>query len=376
MAGKVEAGGIMRASAAKRVQAGTMTAAGPGLAEHAVSPLTAPAAGHDLATNLAGLHAALEGVRGRLDDDPFSNPIALLSHDICRLMCREELDEKAAHALIQRLTREAFDARAKTARKYLGELDPATNEASITRLLTGLAHDADGALVPFETFAGRVQRVYYGFVFTSHPTFGRTMELQVMLAAAAFGPEAGDAAAPRRRELLDRAEKIAHRPPLKLDLAEEHAQSLLVISEARAVIRRVYEVAFGIAQELYPADWRRLRPGLLTLATWVGYDTDGRADISWTMTFAKRLLIQLDQLRHYRTRVLACLDRARGETALAPLLELLEARLALAIKSAEDDIGVLEAPGHQDADWRKRLARVAKDMVSGRGTRLADAAQA
>lgn len=366
----------MRASAAKRVQAGTTSAAGSGLAEAAAVAPSPPVAGDDLATNLADLQGLLEGVRGRLDDDPFSNPIALLSHDICQMMCRNELDEKASHALIQRLTREAFDARAKTARKYLGELDPATNEASITRLLTSLAYGADGELVPFDTFAGRVQRVYYGFVFTSHPTFGRTMELQVMLAAAAFGPEAGDAAAPRRLELLDRAEKIAHRPPLKLDLAEEHAQSLLVISEARAVIRRVYESAFGIAQQLYPTEWRRLRPGLLTLATWVGYDTDGRADISWTMTFAKRLLIQLDQLRHYRARVLACLERARGETALAPLLELLEARLALAIKSAEDDIAVLESPGHQDADWRKRLARVAKDMVAGRGTRLADADQA
>ena len=32
--------------------------------------------------------------------------------------------------------------------------------------------------VPFDDFAARLQRVYYGFVFTAHPTFGRTMELQ------------------------------------------------------------------------------------------------------------------------------------------------------------------------------------------------------
>ena len=64
----------------------------------------------------------------------------------------------------------------------------------------------------------------------------------------------------------------------------------------RAIVREVYEVAFDVARELYPDDWRELRPRLLTLATWVGYDTDGRADIGWTVTFAKRLMVQLDQL--------------------------------------------------------------------------------
>jgi phosphoenolpyruvate carboxylase len=234
-----------------------------------------------------------------------------------------------------------------------------------------LAHGANGAPQPFARFAAGVGRVYYGFVFTAHPTFGRTMELQNMLAAAAFGAE-GD---PHREQVLFCAERLPHRPPARLDLAEEHAQSMQVIRQVRAIVREIYEIAFDVAREVYPQDWRRLLPQLLTLATWVGYDTDGRADIGWTVTFAKRLLVQLDQLKHYRAVTQACLAKAAGEVLLVPLLELLEARLALAIKSAEDDLMVLGDTGKQDAAWRKQLARVARDMVRSRGTRLTHADQ-
>ena len=114
----------------------------------------------------------------------------------------------------------------------------------------------------------------------------------------------------------------------------------MVIREARAVVRRVYELVFATARELYPDDWRRLRPGLLTLASWVGYDTDGRADIGWTTTFASACRSQVDQLRHYR-RQSAPRGPAGAETGSAAA-ELIDARLSLAIKSGEDELEVLE----------------------------------
>jgi phosphoenolpyruvate carboxylase len=323
---------------------------------------------------LSGLRAAIESVRGRLDDDPYANPIALLALDLAQRLVHGGLDGTATEALIQRLTREAFLARAAALRDHIGELDPARNAESVRHHLAGLAIDENGERVPFATFDRRLRRVYYGFVVTAHPTFGRTMELQRMLAATAFGPQDASGTADRQ-DLLARIEALPHRPPARLDLAEEHAQSLLVIRQARAVIGRVHGIALDLGRELYPEDWRRLQPRLLTVATWVGYDTDGRADITWTTSFAKRLVIQLEQLRHYRDAVRACLARAEAEPALTPLLELLEARLALAIKSAEDDLAVLSEPPQDDPAWRARLARVAKAMVAERGTRLTHAAQ-
>ena len=62
--------------------------AGPGLAEApAASPLAAvapPPRGDPVAATIAGLQQALEAVRGRLDDDPYANPIALLALDLLR----------------------------------------------------------------------------------------------------------------------------------------------------------------------------------------------------------------------------------------------------------------------------------------------------
>ena len=120
-------------------------------------------------------------------------------------------------------------------------------------------------------------------------------------------------------------------------LADEHEQSLRVLHRIRAAMRQVYEIAFDVALELYPDAWRELRPRLISVASWVGYDTDGRADIDWSTTFSKRLAVQLDQLAYSRDRVAALRGNAR-EAALQALLELLEARLALAVKSAQDEL--------------------------------------
>ena len=359
-----------RGSGPRTVAAGLAEAPAPALA-----PLVNPE--DPIETSIQALQIALNGARGQLGGDPYGNPIALLAFDLLQRLNSGELDEQAVEALIQRLTREAFADRATAAHRYLGELGPVRNRDAIRQLLLRQAKDADGGLASFDVFATRLERVYYGFVFTAHPTFSRRMELQTMLASAAFGAAAQDTLDGQRQlhDLLLQAEKLVHRPPTKLDLNEEHAQSVLVIGLARTIVRQVYEIAFDVARELYPDKWRHLRPGLVTLATWVGYDTDGRADIGWTTTFAKRLILQLDQLRHYRAMVQACVAQARGETLVVSLLELLEARLALAVKSAEDDLLVLDNPTRQDSEWRKRLAKTARDMVKNRGARLTHAAQ-
>lgn len=361
----------MRAGRVRPSPEGRPPAGGRAAVGGAVLPELSDGTGENRVDSLLDeLRGGLTTVRNRAEADPYANSIALVAHELTEKLASTEIDGEATRRLVQRLTGEAFLGRAETLRGYLGELDRARNVEAIRHRLSALALDEAGDKVPFATFAQRLRRICYGFVFTAHPTFGRTMELQELLARAAFMP---DGAA--KGELLARIEAVQHRPPQRLDLAEEHTQSVQVIRQIRAVIRDIHGIALNVGRELYPSEWRQLVPRLLSVATWVGYDTDGRADIAWTTTFAKRLMIQLEQLRHYRDMVQACTARTRGEPVLAPLLELLEARLALAIKSGEDDLAVLDQAPPFDADWRARLARVSRDMAAARGTRITHARQ-
>ena len=44
-------------------------------------------------------------------------------------------------------------------------------------------------------------------------------------------------------------------------------------------------------------------PLIFRLHTWVGYDVDGRGDISWSNTFSKRLKVKLEQLLEYEKTI-------------------------------------------------------------------------
>jgi phosphoenolpyruvate carboxylase len=68
------------------------------------------------------------------------------------------------------------------------------------------------------------------------------------------------------------------------------------ILNARRAIGEAYRVALAVAAELYPEDWRLLVPAFATVATWVGFDLDGRTDIGWSKSLEFRYLLALDGL--------------------------------------------------------------------------------
>ena len=267
--------------------------------------------------------------------------------------------------------RAVLPRRAERLRRYLGESDPAANRATLRRLIERLAQERDQP-VPFETFRQRVEGARFGIVITAHPTFALAQDLRVLLTELAIddarrgGPPAARLAAAGQRE---------HRPDRPLDLAEEHRQSLDALVNLHAALHQVYDLVFEVAQELYPERWTELSPRLVTFASWVGYDLDGRSDIPWTATFAKRLKVQLLQLARYRQACQALRARAAAASGVGDLLELLEARLALAIKQAEDEMAIFADAAAGTAAWRAQLARAARAMHAGRSARLVDAGQ-
>ena len=332
----------------------------------------------------AALHRALSDAlaeyRRQAEHNPYSNPIQLLALDVLRRIDAGELSYGAIEQLIQRLTAIAFFGRAERLGRYLGERDPAANAAGIKAHLRRLAGGdpstgSGGAAQPFATFKAAVERELFGIVITAHPTFGLGAELSRVLAELAVGRGADGAPldAGRRRALFRQAIESEHRPDRGLDLAAEHRLSVEAIANIQAALRGVYECVFEVAAELYPERWTELTPRLLTVASWVGYDLDGRSDIKWSDSLFKRLRLQHVQLSHYRDTVRQVRLAAAGDAAAAELcrtLELAESRLALAITEVGDE---LEVFGEGDPDpqrWHERVRRIAKRMHDGRELRL------
>ena len=133
--------------------------------------------------------------------------------------------------------------------------------------------------------------------------------------------------------------------------------SIEAIGNIQRALRRVYDIVFDVAAELYPKEWEQLRPRLLTIATWVGYDLDGRSDIRWSDTLFKRLRVQTAQLEQYLAVIeeLRAAEAARRNVDLAHLLELLESRLALAIKEADDEIEVFQSGDADPKTWTEQV---------------------
>ncbi len=335
-----------------------------------------------LATELDECRAIAEG-------DPFTNPIQMLALHISNRLHSGELSLAALEALIQRLTVCGFFSRAERLRSYLGECDRKVNAARIRELVKNLAdrrnivwggakaEAAEPGLIPFESFKNRMELDLFGVVFTAHPTFAISGALMRRLAelGADSGPDGTPLGAQGRAAIFEEVATVAHRPDPDLDLDKEHALSLEAITNMQAALRGVYEIVFDVAGELYPGRALELTPKLVTIASWVGYDIDGRSDILWTDTLEKRLRVQQIQLCHYRDTVGAIRERCRAAAEPAGVdrtLELLESRFDLAIGELDEEIEVFSSAEVRQASGYERIRRIAKRMHEGRAKRLVD----
>ena len=79
-------------------------------------------------------------------------------------------------------------------------------------------------------------------------------------------------------------------------LQEELDSSTAAIRNLRRAVRRVLRVAIGVAARVYPEQYRAIKPSVMTLATWVGFDLDGRTDIGWSKSLSCRYQLALSGL--------------------------------------------------------------------------------
>lgn len=318
---------------------------------------------------------------GQITTDPFINPVLLSAVDLTDRLDAGTLALSDLEDLVQYLSQQGYRYRGYRLGRAWGEADRASNDARLRTLFHTLAKprtpeessNEDATRVPFSRFKDRAEREVFGIVLTAHPTFNLSGELMTGLTRLATQrePDGTALSAEAEEAILAEAGKAVHRPDSPMTLDREHELSLVAIGNIQTALRRAYLVLFEVAQSLYPERWLELAPKLITVATWVGYDLDGRADIGWTTTFAKRLKVQVGQLRLYQADIESVRDRAGAlDRDLCDLMDLMATRVALAVSELRDEIRVFETANPETGDGRTQIAEIARRMYEGLPQRL------
>ena len=316
-------------------------------------PDTARASWGDLPPNQLedALAERLVALRAEVRADPLTNPVRQLAHELSRALEGGALTLDKLSGLVGLLDRDAFALRAAHVRRYarLGDED-ATLGAAVAALSDG-----------FDDFAGfsaywsrRIETV----VFTGHPTFLLRPEARERLARCAERDASPD--------------EGAGLPDPAITLAKEHGQAAAAMAHASAAIGTLTTALLAYARDRFPGEWRAFRPAPIGIATWIGYDMDGRNDIGWRDVIAHRLDEKRDRLALY----VSALD---GIEAAAPVTDALRAAHARAEREADafaapfsDDDAFARAANAVTAEGEDRL--VSLDALKDRLSALADEA--
>ncbi len=287
--------------------------------QHSVATQT-----RDPAALASDLVALVRDLRERHDADPFGNPVLSAALAISRRMDRDELPVEAVEALVAHLTRVAATDRAARLAAYVGGTDPAATEAAIATLAERLVRpDPADSPVPLATFRACVERARFAAVFTAHPTFSLPAEVSADLARAA-----GDGA--------PLGELGSHRPK-GVTLEEEFQQAGAAIAHGRDALDGLAAAILSAARGTWPARWAEMLPSPVILATWVGYDTDGRTDIGWWDTLGLRLRMKRSQLERVRLQAASLASGAAIAERAASALAAVDAQIAAIPARADPD---------------------------------------
>lgn len=304
---------------------------------------------------------------GNYQGDPFVSPVLRLALDIVRGFESGALSMASVSGAVEEFYRKGLEHRAENTAKYLGRCSRDENTALIDKIFYGLARGKDGKTpCGFSAFRKKTEEFLYGFVFTAHPTFSMPPELAQELARyTAYIAGAENVAT---KAALHKAAAVPFMPP---DLNTENDLALAAIDNLHQALEFMLSRLFDVAEECYPQDWQKLRPRLFSVATWVGFDIDGRRDISWATTLEKRILLQIRQLEAYRESFSGLLADYPDEcAALQKPLETIEETLLLMEGHRRD---FLSYNNNEDENYED-LQQIAQSLIGSAKKRLISAA--
>lgn len=287
--------------------------------------------------------------REGLKSDPQANPVKRLAYDISREVEDRSIAFKDIEALVKQLSDEAAVARARRLRDRSGLSRLDALHLSIKATADAKAKDG------WDAFKSWAECPALGIVLTAHPTFSLSRDIRETLGDIASAVSTPDS----KVKTLATHPYLPKRAPT---LIEEHEDTQAALNRIQTALDKVNRIVLSVAQDQFPDHWSTLVPHLADAYSWVGYDIDGRTDISWGDALRLRLQEKRDQISAY-------LAEAERLTAKGAPLSALAERLQDGLSSARRDLSLFET----DLNQTENLVAAANNLTRSSDRRLLSA---
>ncbi|MBL71508.1 MAG: hypothetical protein CML95_08240, partial [Rhodobiaceae bacterium] len=286
------------------------------------------------------------------EQDPHANPAKLLAYHLSDELAGNALNLDNLETILTDLCAAAARDRGKKLADRAGLPELQNWQRKFKKVIAQQAKNG------FKAFRKWAEGEAVGLVATAHPTFAMTDAMRDHVLAAAIG-------LPKRKK-LSAAAIIRQEPPR---LRDEHADAQACIATMHEVIDRANAMILAQAAKSFPRQWHQLTPQLVTVASWVGYDLDGRRDIQWSDTIRLKIDEKVAKLADYCAKGEAI---AASETAPPKGLVdfIAQARKALSIAQAEQEAFA------EDLSRDDNLAAAAELLTTPQSGRWLDSAPA
>lgn len=276
------------------------------------------------------LRDKLRELRTYIPDSPWLNPITCVAFDLSRRLESGEISFNDMKGLAGRLMDRACVTRARRLRDRMRLESHAETLAEFSQFIDDSATPdgsggVSGAPMSLEQFAKHWERARVGIVLTAHPTFGSSKKLVQRMVEIAAAPPTEEAP-----EI-----GVSHRPDPDISLQYEHECAQDAILHLRNSYEELMNSFYATAANRYGDAAYKITPKLATFASWVGYDLDGRMDITWIASFRLKLQEKHAALTDIRARFLIIKHRLDEQDEAQRLTRQIIGKLDLAIASVD-----------------------------------------
>ena len=155
----------------------------------------------------------------------------------------------------------------------------------------------------------------------------------------------GEIASSADNKYISSVEKLKNFPYLPKrapTLKEEHEDTQETLERIQIELDNINSSIVIVSEKFFPNNWKSITPHLINAYSWVGYDIDGRTDISWGDALRLRLQEKRDQLFRYKETISIMSNKySKSLDKNTNLIKLLK-KMSDAHESAERDLTLFE----------------------------------